>query len=49
MKGRYTDKENRRLAFREWRRHIGAAKKVQFAESRMKFTARDLDVATSSS
>jgi len=36
MKGRYTEKRERRIIFRGWRRHIGVNKKIQFEESRKK-------------
>jgi len=41
MKGRYTNKFERRLAFRSWRRHIGTAKKVHFEESRKKIMPQE--------
>ncbi|MEK7592654.1 MAG: hypothetical protein AAB508_04665 [Patescibacteria group bacterium] len=38
MKTRDTKKAERRYTFRNWRRHIGAGKKIQFIESRKKIT-----------
>lgn len=38
MKTRDTKKRQRRIAFRGWRRHIGASERVQFEEGRKKFT-----------
>jgi len=36
MKGRYSNKHERRVVFRGWRRHVGSNKKVHFEESRKK-------------
>ncbi len=41
MKTRGTNKLERRVSFRNWRRHIGASKRVQFEESRRKITLQE--------